>query len=329
MLQSRTRSGRVFDAFYAPIDNSPLVHTASRWEDERFLTGADDAEGTSSPSRPTSPLTPLSSEDEFEPDAEVPKPAPALHDYAAVADFADSDRCSTRPAPASGEPQSCVTEFPEVFSSGCSLFGLKGPYLSRSRAQNSHLELFDEDFGAFDRLQMHNQAASDSLTSSLKTKHPAQPSLSQEGRLAPPRFAAHFVSFLGREDHILLDEPQKPFTALASVEGKRKRKRGSGSNGGSHGKRARGGTALKKSKGSTLSARSARLQKRSYSTGDVTQSAYSVKRDASVTTTGWHGVNPPKLAHAQLVEQWESGSIKKLLEAFHPIGYSRYAIFFY
>ena len=58
------------------VNMSPLVHAACKREDERFLADADDAEGISLSSRPPSPLTPLSSEDEFELDAEVPTPGP-------------------------------------------------------------------------------------------------------------------------------------------------------------------------------------------------------------------------------------------------------------
>jgi hypothetical protein len=117
-------------------------------------------------------------------------------------------------------------------------------------------------------------------------------------------------------------------TKLPLGEKKKKRKRGSGSNGGTHGNRARAGAYLSESGGAAGPARISRLQERSYVTGQIIQAAYSIEKDGSVTTTGWQGAPPPKLAQKQIVEQFESGEIKNLLAFFHPLEYSRLASIF-
>lgn len=109
----------------------------------------------------------------------------------------------------------------------------------------------------------------------------------------------------------------------SNPEGKqRKRMRGSGSKGGTHGNRARAGKALSESGGAAEPARLARLQERSHVKGQVVQATYSIEKEGSVTTTGWLGVCPPNLAQNQILELYESGEIKSLLASFYPVAYS-------
>lgn len=104
---------------------------------------------------------------------------------------------------------------------------------------------------------------------------------------------------------------------------KKRRKRGSGTNRGTHANRESGRAALTASGGAAGPARAARLQERSYTTGRVICAAYSILTDGSVTTTGWHGVPPPQLAQDQMLHLYESAEMNDLLAQFYPIGYSR------
>jgi hypothetical protein len=104
---------------------------------------------------------------------------------------------------------------------------------------------------------------------------------------------------------------------------KKKRKRGSGSKGGTHGNRSRSGKALSKFRGATEAAHLARLQDRSYLKGQVIQATYSIETGGSAATTGWQGVPPPKLAEKQFLQLYESGEIRHLLALFYPIGYAQ------
>lgn len=104
---------------------------------------------------------------------------------------------------------------------------------------------------------------------------------------------------------------------------RKRRKRGSGTNGGSHANRGRAGVALAAAGGAPGPARVARLQDRSYARGQVIRAAYSILTDGSATTTGWHGVPPPRLAQDEMLRQYESAEINALLAQFCPISYSR------
>jgi hypothetical protein len=148
--------------------------------------------------------------------------------------------------------------------------------------------------------------------------------LSSSVRLVPPTLAGQKRS---RSDSPPSNSTSPSTCAESRLEEKkekkRKRKRGSGSNGGTHGNRARAGKALSKFGGAKEPARLARLQERSYVKGQVIQATYSIETDGSVTTTGWQGAPPPKLAQKQILQLYQSGEIKSLLALFHPIGYSR------
>ena len=105
--------------------------------------------------------------------------------------------------------------------------------------------------------------------------------------------------------------------------GRKKRTRGTGSNGGTHGNRARHGAALSESGGAAGPARLARLRERSHLNGQVIQATYSIEKEGSATTTGWQGSPPPPLAQELISELYDSGEIKSLLASFYPIGYPR------
>jgi len=68
----RTAETEQDEPIHALIDLDPLLHTACKLEDARFLTNADDAEGIELSSRPPSPLTPLPSD--YESDEEHTPP---------------------------------------------------------------------------------------------------------------------------------------------------------------------------------------------------------------------------------------------------------------
>ena len=100
---------------------------------------------------------------------------------------------------------------------------------------------------------------------------------------------------------------------------KKRRTRGSGTKGGTHGGRLRAGGA----QGPT---RTARLQERSYRKGQVVQTSFSIERDGSATSTGWQGSAPPKLAQERILELYESGQINAFLSSFFPIACTRLAL---
>ena len=69
--------------------------------------------------------------------------------------------------------------------------------------------------------------------------------------------------------------------------------------------------------------RLSRLQERSYTKGQVVEAGFSIEMDGSVSSTGWQGVAPPKLAQERMLELYESGQITAALASFYPLGCSR------
>ena len=99
---------------------------------------------------------------------------------------------------------------------------------------------------------------------------------------------------------------------------KKKRMRGSGAKGGTHGGRSCAG-------GTEGPARTARLQEHSYTKGQVVQTSFSIEMDGSASSTGWQGIALPKLTQEHILELYESGQINTLFASFCPIACPRLA----